>query len=397
MRSPSNSKRNRQFGLTPLNFGALAGSWAQNNRSCGAGLVDIDGDSIEKTDHSALMADIALTPTTDNQFAVRGQQILVPRLAVLNQPLKKGVKEFSASKNACYLITGGLGQLGRLAARWLVSCGAEQLVLVSRRQPDEAGQELIGSLQGEGCQVIVHSADISKPDDVEELFDRITSECHPLAGVVHAAGVLDDGLIESQTWDRFQKVLSPKIDASALLHEHTRNLTLDLFVLYSSAASILGAPGQSNYAMGNAYLDGLAWNRRQAGLPCVSINWGPWSAGMADDERILKRMALQGISPLSAPEAHLAMEQTAWWRRRSGASDGCRLAKDANRPWRRHSADVSGTGWKSSKLGSRGIGTSQTTETDAGKTPGGIWSSQPFRNRCNRSWHWLTPRKPTVH
>ena len=150
---------------------------------------------------------------------------------------------------------------------------------------------------------------MSSRGDVETLFARFGSDLKPLTGVIHAAGVVDDGLIESQTAERFQKVLGPKVAAASLLHELTKELDLDLFVLYSSAASVLGSPGQSNYATGNAFLDGLAWQRRSAGLPAISINWGPWTEGMADDQRIRKRLALQGITPLSVDEAHLAMEK----------------------------------------------------------------------------------------
>ena len=121
--------------------------------------------------------------------------------------------------------------------------------------------------------------------------------------------MLDDGLIESQTDERFEKVLQPKIVAARLLDELTRELELDFFILYSSAASVLGSPGQSNYATGNGFLDGLVWQRRAAKLPGLAINWGPWTEGMADDERILKRLALQGITSLGVEEAHSAMEK----------------------------------------------------------------------------------------
>ncbi len=131
----------------------------------------------------------------------------------------------------------------------------------------------------------------------------------PLKGVIHAAGVLEDGLVADQTWERFEKVLAPKIVGASLLHEATLSLDLDFFILYSSVASVLGSRGQSNYALANAYLDGLAWQRRAMGLPGLAINWGPWAAGMADDPRILKQMALQGITPLSNDEAHEVMEK----------------------------------------------------------------------------------------
>ena len=204
--------------------------------------------------------------------------------------------------------------LGRQAAKWLASHGAQQIVLVSRRSPDESTQQFLDSITTEfQTEIVVHSASLADHDDVEKLFARfggdITSDLKPLAGVIHAAGMLDDGLIPEQNWERFEKVLAPKVTGASLLHEFTKSLELDFFVLYSSVASVLGSRGQSNYATANAFLDGLAWQRRAMGLPATSINWGPWTEGMADDERLVKRMALQGITPLGVDQAHAAMEQ----------------------------------------------------------------------------------------
>ena len=199
--------------------------------------------------------------------------------------------------------------LGRQAAKWLADHGAGQVILVSRRQPDESTQTFLDSITETGCTVTVHSADLSEEASVKALFANFGQDWKPLKGVIHAAGVLDDGLIADQTWERFEKVLAPKITGGRLLHEFTKDLSLDFFVLYSSAASVLGSPGQSNYATGNAYLDGLAWHRRSLGLPAISINWGPWTEGMAADPMIAKRLALQGITALSVTEAHDAMEK----------------------------------------------------------------------------------------
>lgn len=252
------------------------------------------------------MCDVLMTETRENQLLIRDGSFLVPRLQrVSGAAGKSSVPEVHAE--AGYLITGGLGMLGRQAALWLANHGAGQVVLVSRREPDQATRELLESIRQGGCDVVVHTADLSDRASVEAMMAHFGTEWRPLRGVIHAAGILDDGLIGSQTWDRFEKVLSPKILGASLLDELTRDLALDFFVLYSSAASVLGSPGQSNYATGNAFLDGLAWQRRSAGLPAMSINWGPWSAGMADDERIRRRMALQGIVPLEGNDAHQVM------------------------------------------------------------------------------------------
>ena len=267
-------------------------------------LIDVDSFS-EETD--AALFDFLVTETKESQFAVRGGQFHVSRLKQSKLPKER--PSFAASPDAAYLITGGLGMLGRQAAKWLADHGAGQVVLVSRRQPDEEAQAFLDQISETGCVVTVHSADFSERTSVAELFANFDNAWKPLKGVIHAAGVLDDGLIGDQTWERYQKVLAPKISGGQLLHEFTRELMLDFFVLYSSAASVLGSPGQSNYATGNAYLDGLAWHRRSLGLPATSINWGPWTEGMAADPRIAKRLALQGITALTVAEAHDAMEK----------------------------------------------------------------------------------------
>ena len=267
-------------------------------------LIDVDTFS-DETDTA--LFEFLVTETKESQFAIRDGQFQVPRLKQVKLP--KSDESFTASSDAAYLITGGLGMLGRQAAKWLADHGAGQVVLVSRRQPDEATQTFLDSISETGCTVTVHSADLSEEASVKALFDNFDGDWKPLKGVIHAAGVLDDGLIGDQTWERFEKVLASKITGGRLLHEFTKDLSLDFFVLYSSAASVLGSPGQSNYATGNAYLDGLAWHRRSLGLPAISINWGPWTEGMAADPMIAKRLALQGITALSVTEAHDAMEK----------------------------------------------------------------------------------------
>lgn len=270
-------------------------------------LIDVESEKIPNAELVGAVVDILLTETRDNQLAVRDAKLLVPRMSkVLGR--NQDDTTFATNPQGCYLITGGLGVLGLQAAKWLADHGAKQIVLVSRRTPDEATQDFLDQIIAGGCQVIVHSADFSSHDDVQAVFQRFGADLNPLSGAIHAAGVLDDALVGEQNWQRFEPVLSPKIIGARLLHEFTKTLPLDFFILYSSAASVLGSPGQSNYATANAFLDGLAWQRRSQGLPAISINWGPWSAGMADDERIVKRLKLQGIVPLGIAEAHRAME-----------------------------------------------------------------------------------------
>jgi myxalamid-type polyketide synthase MxaB len=183
--------------------------------------------------------------------------------------------------DATYLITGGLGSLGRITAHCLIQSGARHLILVGRSAPGEEVNHWLADMQQNGVQIRVIGADISNPVDVARILTPIP-DWPPLRGIVHAAGVLDDGVIAQQTWHRFLSVMEPKVWGTWHLHTQSRELPLDFFVCFSSIASLLGSPGQSNYAAANAFMDALMHHRRQDGLPGLSINWGPWGqVGMA--------------------------------------------------------------------------------------------------------------------
>ncbi|WP_040698184.1 type I polyketide synthase, partial [Nocardia vinacea] len=181
------------------------------------------------------------------------------------------------------VVTGGTGGLGRILARHLVGVrGVRSLVLASRRGlAAEGARELVEELTGSGARVAVVACDVSTRAGVEQLLAAVPDE-DPLVGVVHAAGVLDDGVIASLTPQRLDTVLSAKADAAWYLHELTRELDVAMFVMYSSVTGVLGSPGQGNYAAANQFLDGLAEYRRARGLAATSIAWGLWgsSTGM---------------------------------------------------------------------------------------------------------------------
>lgn len=180
------------------------------------------------------------------------------------------------------LVSGGLGALGLHAAQVLVERGISRLCLLSRGSPSSSAQLRIDKLLAQGAEVVVVQGDVTVENDVRKALASITADGTPLAGIVHAAGVLDDGLVQDLDHERAQKVLAPKIDGAALLDRLTRPLRPGFFVMFSSVAAHTGIGGQGAYAAANAWLDGLALRRRAEGLPALSIAWGPWSGpGMA--------------------------------------------------------------------------------------------------------------------
>lgn len=181
--------------------------------------------------------------------------------------------------DATYLVTGGLGALGLEVARWLHDEGARSLVLMGRSAPSPRALETIQALQSAGSRVQVARGDVGRADEVARVLDDIARTLPPLRGVVHAAGVLDDGVLVQQTRERFARVMEPKAHGAWHLHRLTEDAPLDLFVLFSSASALLGSAGQANYVAANAFLDALAHHRRARGLRALSINWGPWSGG----------------------------------------------------------------------------------------------------------------------
>ncbi|MER7833796.1 amino acid adenylation domain-containing protein [Streptomyces sp. NPDC095602] len=204
------------------------------------------------------------------------------------------------------LVTGGVGDLGRRVARWLTGVhGVRDLVLTSRRGPDSPGaQALVDELAGLGAEATVVACDAADRDDVAAVL-ALFGEERPLRGVVHAAGVLDDGALTALTPERFGAVLRPKVDGLWHLHELTADMDLDLFMMFSSIASVMGAPGQGNYAAANAFLDALAHLRRAKGLPATSVAFGPWegdgmAAGLSEFDRA--RFAQLGLDRLSPDE-----------------------------------------------------------------------------------------------
>jgi acyl transferase domain-containing protein/NADPH:quinone reductase-like Zn-dependent oxidoreductase/SAM-dependent methyltransferase/acyl carrier protein len=213
------------------------------------------------------------------------------------------------SSNASYMITGGLAGLGLLAAEWLVRNGARHLVLMGRSEPSAQTLEVVRRMERAGARVLIARGDVADRSRLEEVFANFGGTLPPLAGILHSAGTLDDGFLLHQNWERFAKVLAPKVTGSWHLHELTRDLPLDFFVLFSSAVSMLGSAGQANHVAACAFEDALAHYRRAQGLPALSIDWGPWAeAGAATRGTVTQRVQFKGFQPILPEQGFRVLE-----------------------------------------------------------------------------------------
>ena len=206
----------------------------------------------------------------------------IGKIVVTTPPTLKG----RLRQDRTYLVTGGLGGIGCAVANWLADRGAGAIALNGRRAPDPEAEEVIHKLRERGVKVQVELADVTDADAIDEMLARIDETLPPLGGVIHSVGVLSDGALTNQSWERFETVLWPKILGAWHLHRATVDRDLDMFVLFSSRVGVMGNPGQANHASANAFLDQLAGHRRAMGLPGQAIAWGAWSEiGEAAEQR----------------------------------------------------------------------------------------------------------------
>jgi short-subunit dehydrogenase/acyl carrier protein len=287
--------------LAQASVWGLGKTFALEHGSSWGGLVDLDpGVSVSQRASEVLSA--VERYDGEDQIAFRDGQGYVARL-VRPAMLPNAPPSFTAG--CAYLITGGLGGLGLEVAKWMAGHGARNLVLVGRNSPTDPAVAVIEQLRRGGVRVEVYAADVASMPQIEAVFRRVQETMPRIGGVVHAAGVLDDGLIARQTWERVAAVMTPKVTGAWNLHCLTSGMQLDFFLLFSSMASLMGSAGQSGYAAANAYLDALAWHRKANGLPAVSVNWGGWAdAGMA--ARAMARSRHQTEFQLMRPNLALA-------------------------------------------------------------------------------------------
>lgn len=272
------------------------------------GLIDLQLNGDRTPDIDLLAAEL-LDPDGETQIAISaGGQRNIPRF--VRQSLAELPAQLPRVRgDATYLVTGGLGMLGRSVAKWLISKGAKHLVLTGRNASSEAAQELFSAAETNDAAIHVIAADISRDEDVSRLMQTISNEFPPLKGVVHSAGILDDGILAQLDWDRFARLFEPKVYGSWLLHEYTKSLELDFFILKSSLLSLLGSAGQGNYSASNTFLDSLAAHRRAKGLPATAINWSAWSGGGlatfsgARGEAMWSSLGVKFVSPALAMQA----------------------------------------------------------------------------------------------
>ncbi|HET9874224.1 MAG TPA: beta-ketoacyl reductase, partial [Mycobacterium sp.] len=263
-----------------------------------ATLVDLD-DLDDEVGFDNLLSELGSQPGED-VIAWRGRRRYLERLS--RATVDAGDREAVVRPDGSYILTGGLGGLGTVVARWLVARGAGRIVLNGRSEPSDAQRGVLTDLAA-GAEIAFVRGDISSPGIAEQLVAAAEETGRPLRGVIHAAGVLGDDLVSALSREGLQQVWSAKTAGALRLHTATAARQLDWWVGFSSMAALLGLPGQVAYATANAWLDALMAWRHASGLPATAIDWGQWS-----DVGIGRSLTLSVLDPISPDEGVEALD-----------------------------------------------------------------------------------------
>jgi acyl transferase domain-containing protein/acyl carrier protein len=281
---------------------------AEEHPELWGGLLDLDPDAAPEQSVMLLEEEIRQRGE-DDHIAFRAGQRYVARMLKSPAPEVRG-EPLCLRADSTYLVTGGLKGLGLEVARFMVERGARHLVLSGRSGPSEAAAGTLRSLEAMGARVKVARMDVAQRSEVAAVLAEIRRGEAPLRGVIHAAGLLRDGVLTQQSWDRFATVLAPKVEGTWNLHAESLIDPLDFFVLFSSTAALLGSAGQANHAAANAFMDALSTHRRASGRPSLSINWGAWSeTGSVARREVTDRLLSQGIEAIKSRAGIGALEQ----------------------------------------------------------------------------------------
>jgi acyl transferase domain-containing protein/NAD(P)-dependent dehydrogenase (short-subunit alcohol dehydrogenase family) len=297
--------------------------WSEDAAKRPAFIGEMLGRLIERLRHGLrpLPRQVFAIDDTPRAFRLMAQARHVGKIVVRHGPSTPP----KIRSDGAYLVTGGLSGLGLLVAEWLAERKAGLLALVGRRGATPEAAAVIDRLRSGGATVLAEAVDVTDETALGDLLTRIRAAGLPLRGVVHCAGVIEDAALLRQDVSKLARVLAPKVNGAWLLDRLTRVDPLDHFIMFASAAGVLGSTGQSNYAAANAVLDQLALERRNGGLCALSIDWGAWAgAGMAANPGLRERLAGSGLGALTPAEGITALERLL----QSGAAQASVLRMD---------------------------------------------------------------------
>jgi acyl transferase domain-containing protein/acyl carrier protein len=300
-------ERDRTTGLLQASLWGLGRVIVYEHQNLHCTLIDLDVTASEVSS-DAFFKEI-WSDEEEDEVALRGDRRYVARLAHYALPDEEEQPGPLFRPDGTYLITGGLGGVGLRTAQWMVEKGARHLVLMGRRGIPEEAQAALQAIHAAGASVHVFKGNVAKEEHLKNTLHWIRREMPPLRGVFHSAVVLDDSILLQQNRERFLTVMPPKVDGAWNLHRLTLDEPLDYFVLFSSAASLIGSPGQGNYAAANAFMDMLAHYRRQQGYPALCINWGRWGeVGQAMRGNRGERLDVRGFASMKPKEGLAILE-----------------------------------------------------------------------------------------